>query len=154
MTRQNARMPDDTLDPLAMSAAAERTVEVLRQLRPDDVRCEAGELTGDTGVHCRIEDSLVDARTSPSSLMAYCCGEPLECPSWRKSREADWGLRAPLGDDVAAAAATRRAQAQRTEARQERLARSAELIKSDTREGQAFRDRLFRLIREADARPR
>jgi hypothetical protein len=146
-------MPDDdTLDPLALSAAAEQTIEVLRLLRPDDVRCEAGELTGDTGVHCRIEDSLVDARTSPSSLAAYCCGEPTACPTWRKAREADWGERAPLGDQIAEAAVARRAQAKRNAARQDRMALSAEMLKSPTKEGDAFRERVFRVIREAGRR--
>jgi hypothetical protein len=144
----------DTIDPLALSAAAEQTVDLLRLLRPSDVRCPAGQLVGDAGVHCRIEEGVIEARTSPSSLMAYCCGEPLECPTWRKAREADWGMRPSLGELRDEAAERRHEQAKRKDARQERLARSAELIKSATPEGKAFRERLFRMIREAEARKR
>lgn len=144
----------DPVDPLALSAAAEQTVEVLRQLTPADVRCDAGTLTGDTGVFCGIERDVIDARTSPSSLMAYCCGEPTECPTWRKTKEADWGQRQHLDELRDEATAARADNARRQDIRRERLKRAAALIRSPTPEGDAFRARLFKIIREAGARPR
>lgn len=145
-------MSDQTVDPLALSAAAEQTVDLLRQLRDSDVRCPVGTLTGDSGVYCGIEEGVVDARTSPSSLMAYCCGEPLECPTWRKAKEADWGQRPSLADERADAATARATQVARNAAKADRLARAAELLVSPTKEGDAFRERLFKIIREAEAR--
>jgi hypothetical protein len=142
----------DTIDPLALSAAAEQTADLLRQLRPDDVRCDAGTLTGDSGVFCSIEQDVVEARTSPSSVMAYCCGEPTECPTWRKTRDAEWGHGQSLDDLRDEATASRDAKRRRGDAKRERVERAAELIRSPTKEGEAFRARLFKIIREAEAR--
>jgi hypothetical protein len=145
-------MDDDTIDPLALSRAAEQTTELLRQLRPEDVTCEAGELTGESGVLCKIEEGVIEARTSPSSLMAYCCSDYLACPTWKKSKEAEWGIGVALVDLRADAAEKRKMDARRKDAKRERMERSAELLRSPSKEGAEFRERLFRIIREAEAR--
>lgn len=145
-------MDDDTIDPLALSRAAEQTTELLRQLRPDDVKCVAGELVGESGVLCKIEQGVIDARTSPSSLMAYCCSDYLSCPTWVKSKVAEWGIGVALADLRADAAAKRKMDMKRKAAKRERMERSAELLRSPSKEGEAFRERLFRIIREAEAR--
>lgn len=144
----------DPFDPLALSAAAEQTADLLRQLRPDDVRCDAGTLTGDSGVFCSIEQGVVEARTSPSSVMAYCCGEPTECPTWRKTKDAEWGHGQTLDELRGEAGVSRAAKRQRSDAKRERVERAAELIRSPSKEGAAFRARLFKIIREAEARTR
>lgn len=145
-------MDDDTIDPLALSRAALQTTELLRHLRPDDVRCEAGELVGDSGVLCKIEEGVIEGRTSPSSLMAYCCSDYQACPTWKKSKEAEWGIGVALVDLRADAASKRKMDMQRKDAKRERMERSAELLRSPSKEGEAFRERLFRIIREAEAR--
>lgn len=69
------------------------------------VACPAGApLAGCTACHCRVEDSVIDAKRSPSSLLAYCFNESgyQLCPSWRRDKEHGWEQRTNrrlLGDD-------------------------------------------------------
>lgn len=52
-----------------------------------EVRCPAGRMldSGTEGPACRcgVEESLVTAARDPSSLVGYCCGEYVQCPTWR-----------------------------------------------------------------------
>lgn len=54
------------------------------------VKCPGGEAIGETmkgsGVHCRIEDSEVLADENPSSLVAFCCGNYRNCPTWQAEK--------------------------------------------------------------------
>lgn len=62
-------------------------------LEAQRVACPAGApLAGCTACHCRVEDSVIDAKLSPTSLLAYCFNDPgyQTCPSWRRDKEHAW----------------------------------------------------------------
>jgi hypothetical protein len=68
----------------------------LRERRPES-RCPAASLTPAIGggfvVLCGVEDSLLSSTADPQSILTFCCGDHLACPSWQASKEAEWASR-------------------------------------------------------------
>lgn len=61
-----------------------------RLIDPADVVCPAGcPARAGSGVLCRIEGGVIDARTNPYSLRDFCLGDYQACPTWRVAREAE-----------------------------------------------------------------
>lgn len=119
------------------------------QLKPEQIKCEFGELVGDAGCHCKIEDSVLQSTTDRMSMAVFCMGDPLKCPTLRK--EKDGGDLAGLQKE---AAKIRISRADARVAREERVRVMAELLKSDTPEGRAWRARIDAVIRRPETQAR
>lgn len=39
-------------------------------------------------VHCRVEGTTLTSAADPQSLLTFCMGSPLSCPSWQAEKEA------------------------------------------------------------------
>lgn len=64
------------------------------------VQCPAGEpLAGCTACRCRIEDSIIDLKSSPSTLVRHCLDDPgyQDCSTWRADKEYVWSARSNRG---------------------------------------------------------
>lgn len=49
-----------------------------------------GETDDGPTVECRVEKSLIGARTSPNTVAQFCCQHYTDCPSWRAAKEFEW----------------------------------------------------------------
>jgi hypothetical protein len=45
---------------------------------------------------CRVELSLINARSSPNTIVNFCCGDYTQCPTWRLEKERQWANREAL----------------------------------------------------------
>ena len=58
-----------------------------RLINQSDLRCPAAETCGaGTAVRCRIEHSVIEAATSPSTLQSFCLFKYVECPTWQAEK--------------------------------------------------------------------
>lgn len=84
---------------------------LLRVLRPEDIKCPAGEAKGDAGCLCRIEQEYIDGHLNPSTLESFCLVDPsgnpelgyMGCPTWRADKETYWASGENLADLLDAA---------------------------------------------------
>jgi hypothetical protein len=113
-------------------------VTLLRQLQPADIRCEAGELTGDASCFCSIEGGVIDGRLFPDSVEGFCAGDYQACSTWRAAKEVEvrgGDLRRILAAQQAADSRARSGKA----LRDARLRAAKERLYSDTPEGRRLR---------------
>lgn len=76
--------------------------QLRRQLKPGEVRCPAGQQTGDASCYCHIEKALIDGRLNPSTIENFCTGVSVvggnyqRCPTWRAEKETEWATGKPI----------------------------------------------------------
>lgn len=112
--------------------------QILRVLKPSDVKCPAGELVNDVDVHCHVEDHLLRGQLEPDSVEGFCCGEYLNCSTYlamRKVEQKGGDIRKILQSMRDEAAKARTAKA----LREARMRRAQRLLGEDSAEGRAFR---------------
>lgn len=74
---------------MGSATANERLPRPQRRIEDADVVCEAGRCAQvGEAVLCKITETLVSARKDPRSLMAFCLGDPTQCPVWRAEKDA------------------------------------------------------------------
>lgn len=125
-------MPNDLWLPGGVQAP--QAASLLRQLRPDDVKCPAGSVVGDSCIRCKIEDGIIDGRTSTASVENFCMSNYPLCPSWQAEHERIAEGRKTLFDER-----DREALRARREGRRERIERIKELLASNSPAGRKFR---------------
>lgn len=66
--------------------------ELKEELRDLIVTCPAGRQLGETiqgpACRCAITRETLTAQENPTSLFAFCGGKYIECPAWRREKEA------------------------------------------------------------------
>lgn len=122
-------LPTDLLPP--------QPAGLLRQLNDTDVVCPAGQRVGDAGVHCSVEQHVIDGRRNTESVAGFCMGAYTECPSWRAQR--DWEDKRRVGDLLGS---MRRSPGATKADRMARLAAAQEMLRSNKPEARAARRRL------------
>ncbi len=74
-----------------MSTVNARLPRLARLIDDADVVCPAGcAARAGTGVMCRVEGDVIDARANPTSVARFCLGDNRTCPSWQAEKEAHW----------------------------------------------------------------
>lgn len=79
---------------------ARTRLERKREFREACSECPAATVFRQVGdavsVLCNVEGSLLSSRTDPQSVLTFCMGDYLSCPTWIAGKEAEWA-----GRDVA-----------------------------------------------------
>lgn len=111
-----------------------------RQMEPEEIRCEAGQLIGDANCLCGIEGAVIDGYEDPTSIDLYCAGAYDACPTWKAAKKIE-----SLGGDLRRILASQQEEnshrRSQTALRDARLRAAQERIVSDTPEGRALRRR-------------
>lgn len=85
--------------PAAAVAARRGLAEARSRLRLNgsESRCPAATVTPAIAdgfvVACGVEGSRLSSVSDPQSILTFCCGDHLACPSWQASKEAEWAGR-------------------------------------------------------------
>jgi hypothetical protein len=114
---------------------------IQRALKPEEIRCGAGQLVNEADCFCGIEGMLILGRLHPDSIEGFCAGEYTRCPSYlaaKKIEEKGGDLRRIL----ASMQDENRERRMRTELRDARLRRAQRLMVEDSPEGRRFRELL------------
>lgn len=120
--------------------------QLLRTLQESDITCPAGHVSGDAGCYCGIERDVIDGRTSPDSVAAYCLGIYVECPTWKKQRDAEFKGEPGLVELMDDAETRRRGQRAANQAKTDRRLRAEALMRSNTVEGRKYRAKIAAIV--------
>ena len=107
-----------------------------RQLRDDDIVCPAGQVVGDAGCLCSIEEGVIDGRSDTTSIAAFCMSAYGDCPTWQREKER---IAAGRKEKLTAVPKINKTPRQ---LRDDRLRLAQERMVSNSTEGRRFRKRL------------
>lgn len=115
---------------------------LLRQLRPDDITCPAGELKGSASCFCSIESGVIEGQINPATIENWCSGAYDACPTWRAEKERIAAGAKSFVDQRQDVRDNHQVMMEKRHLRERRLLRAQELLRSDSVEGRKFRRRL------------